>query len=148
MRIEMYEDDEQSPESQVCECCGQKIRKLNPHTMCRKKVRLLEYIAKQHGWVKISTGNARQLTGDAAVLAIRLEWFGLIEHGPNRSGLYRATKSGIDFLQGKHLIPKKIWCRDGRVVERESTLVSIGSVKNVVLDKEYWDNYHLIQKKY
>ena len=148
MRIEMYEDDEQSPESQVCECCGQKIRRLNPHTMCRKKVRLLEYIAKQNGWVKISTGSAKQLTGDAAVLAIRLERFGLIEHGPNRSGLYRATKNGIDFLQGKHLIPKKIWCREGRVVEKESTLVSIGSVKNVVLDKEYWDNYHLMQKEY
>ena len=125
-----------------------KVRKLNPHRMCRKKVALLEFIAKQHDWVKISTGTQKQLTGDAAVLALRLEWFGLVEHGPIRSGLYRATPNGIAFLKGKHSVPKVIWCRDAKVIESDSTLISIASVKNVVLDKEYWDNYYMLQREY
>jgi hypothetical protein len=127
--------------SGICECCGQKIRKLNPHRMCKSKIALLEFIAKQEDWVKISTGTRKQLLGDAAVLALRLEWFGLVEHGPQRSGLYRATKEGIQFLRGFHQVPKIIWCRDGEVVERDTILVSVHSVKNVFLDKEYWDNY-------
>ena len=124
-----------------CPCCGQKIRKLNPHRMCRSKVALLEYIAKQDGWVKISTGSRLQLVGDAAVLALRLEWFGLVEHGPQRSGLYKATEKGINFLRGLHQVPRIIWCRDGKVIERDSIMQSVHSVKKVVLDKDYWDNY-------
>lgn len=146
MTIEMYEYEETT--NSFCECCGQKVRKLNPHRMCRKKVALLEFIAKQHDWVKISTGTQKQLTGDAAVLALRLEWFGLVEHGPIRSGLYRATTNGIAFLKGKHSVPKVIWCRDAKVIESDSTLISIASVKNVVLDKEYWDNYYMLQREY
>ena len=147
MTIEMYEDED-SHGNNYCECCGQKIRKLNPHRMCKSKVALLEYIAKQNDWVKISTGSQRQVAGDAAVLALRLEWFGLVEHGPTRSGLYKATRNGIAFLKGTHLVPKVIWCRDSKVIEKDSVLVSVRSIKNVVLDKEYWDNYYLLQKEY
>lgn len=125
-----------------CPHCEQKIRKLNPHRMCRAKVALLAYIASQDGeWVKISTGSTNQLVGDAAVLALRLQWFGLVEHGGTRSGLYRATPEGIAFLKGTHAVPKRIWCRDSKVVDRDTTMVTISSIKNVVLDKEYWDNY-------
>jgi len=123
-----------------CSCCGQKIRRLNPHRMCRSKVALLEYIAKQGGWVKITNVHRVQV-GDAAVLALRLEWFGLVEHGPLRSGLYKATEKGINFLRGLHQVPRIIWCRDGKVIEQDSILQSVHSVKKVVLDKDYWDNY-------
>lgn len=146
MTIEMYED-ENPHGNNYCECCGQKIRKLNPHRMCKSKVALLEYIAKQNNWVRI-TNVHRVSIGDAAVLALRLEWFGLVEHGPLRSGLYRATPKGIAFLKGTHLVPKVIWCRDSKVIEKDSVLVSVNSIKNVVLDKEYWDNYYLMQKEY
>lgn len=131
----------------ICECCGQRVRKLNPHRMCRSKVKLLEFIASQDGeWVKISTGHRQQLVGDAAVLALRLQWFGLIEHGGRRSGLYRATPEGIAFLQGTHAVPKTIWCRDSKVVDRDTTMITIGSVRHVVLDKAYWDNYGAMQR--
>jgi len=133
-------------EKHYCPYCEQKIRKLNPHRMCKAKVALLQYIAKQGDWVKISTGSAKQLAGDAAVLALRLQWFGLVEHGERRSGLYRATPEGIDFLKGIHAVPKIIWCRSGKVVDRDTTMVTIGSVKNVVLDREYWDNYSSEQR--
>ena len=125
----------------TCPCCGQLVRKPNPHRMCKSKVLLLEHIAKQGSWVKISTGSRLQLTGDAAVLALRLSWFGLIEHGAKRSGLYRVTQNGIDFLRGIYTVPKIIWCRGGKVVEEDPIQISVHSVKNVVLDKQYWDNY-------
>jgi hypothetical protein len=141
-QIDMFDEKDDEPEhGNFCPHCYQKIRKLNPHRMCRSKVALLNYIAKQDGFVKISTGNRLQLQGDAAVLALRLQWFNLVEHGSMRSGLYRATEDGINFLRGIHMIPKVIWCRDGKVVDRDSTLVSIGSVRKAVFDKEYWDNY-------
>jgi len=130
----------------ICPHCEQKIRKLNPHRMCRSKIALLNYIAQQEDWVKISTGSPRQVAGDAAVLAIRLEWFGLVEHGPRRSGLYRATLNGINFLKGTHAVPKVIWCRDGRVIDRDTMLVTIGSVKHVVLDNAYWSAYPSMQR--
>ena len=37
----------------VCPHCEQKIRKLNPHRMCKSKIALLNYIAQQEDWVKI-----------------------------------------------------------------------------------------------
>jgi hypothetical protein len=116
--------------------------------MCKSKVALLQYIAKQGDWVKISTGSAKQVAGDAAVLALRLQWFGLVEHGEPRSGLYRVTPDGINFLRGIRAVPKVIWCRDGKVVDRDTTMVTIGSVKNVVLDREYWNNYPSEQRTY
>lgn len=145
--------DEHQPEihSDYCHVCKQKIRKLNPHSMDKSKVALLEFIALQNGeWVKISTGDRRQLVGDAAVLALRLQWFGLVEHGEKRSGLYRATQDGINFLRGIHLVPKIIWCRDSKVVLRDKTMICVNSIKNVVFDRNYWNNYaneqrHLFQ---
>jgi len=132
-----------------CPTCQQKIRKLNPHSMCRSKVALLEFIAAQNGeWVKISTGHKRQVVGDAAVLALRLQWFGLVEHGERRSGLYRVTPEGIAFLCGTHAVPKTIWCRDSKVVDRDTTMVTINSVKNVIFNREYWNNYSTHQRSY
>lgn len=128
-------------ETQYCECCGQRIRKLNPHRMDKSKVAVLEMIAKHDGWLKISTGQKWQIMGDAPVHALRLEMFGLIEHGPRRSGMYRVLPKGIAFLKGEVTVPEVIWCREGRVIEQSSTQVNIHSVKNVVLDKAYWDEY-------
>lgn len=129
----------------VCPHCEQKIRRLNPHRMCRSKIALLNYIASQEDWVRI-TNVHRVSIGDAAVLAIRLQWFGLVEHGPRRSGLYRATPDGINFLKGTHAVPKVIWCRDGKVVDRDTTLLTVGSFKNVILDNAYWSAYPSMQR--
>jgi Zn finger protein HypA/HybF involved in hydrogenase expression len=138
-QMDMFEYEDNHHKT-FCPHCHQKIRKLNPHRMCKSKVALLDYIAKQEDWVRI-TNVHRVSIGDAAVLALRLEWFGLVEHGPQRSGLYRATQQGIDFLRGLHQVPKVIWCRDGKVIEHDSVMQSVHSVKKVVFDKEYWNNY-------
>ena len=137
----------------TCPHCKQKIRKLNPHRMDASKVQLLEYLGKamnsgdhEDGWVEIKAGRIGRFRGDEQVHAMRLEWFGLVEHGPRRSGLYRITKSGMDFLRGQGDVSSVIWCQEGRVVDQDTTMVTISSVKNVVLDKAYWDSYPSIQR--
>jgi len=139
--------------AKICECCGQKIRKLNPHRMCKHKVTVLEIMAKADDWVVAQHGHGVIVNGvsvrapyRAEAHASRLVWFGLAEHGAPRSGMYRITQEGRDFLAGTHAVPKVIWCKDGLVVETDSIKVTIGSVKDVVLDKEYWDSYGAIQK--
>lgn len=144
-------------QKRICECCGQRIRKLNPHVMCKQKVRLLEVLAKAYiagdEWVKCLHGSAVRIDGElsrapyrAEAHASRLAWFGLAEHGEVRSGLYRITPFGFDFLLGRALVPLRIWCRDGVVVERDPRMVGIASVRGVILDKAYWDSYALRQK--
>ena len=139
-------------EVEYCDCCGQKIRKLNPHRMCKKKVAMLEYISMSSdngaAWVEIKSGRIqnRGFNGDEQVFAMRLGWFGLVEYGERRSGLYKITPDGINFLLGLHRVPKVIWCQDGKVIEKSPDTISIEDVKNVVLDKAYWDNYATQQK--
>lgn len=153
MTIEMYEDEE--PTSSFCECCGQKIRKLNPHRMCKQKVDLLKILHKAKDWVFLQEGYGAEIDGKmerapyrARAHASRLVWFGLAEHGPTRSGLYKITQNGINFLAGTHSVPEVIYCKDGVVVEEADKKVTIREIRKVVLDKEYWDNYHLVQKEY
>lgn len=125
----------------VCECCGQKIRKLNPHRMDKQKCRMLALIGQYSGWVEVKAGKFGGFNGDDQVHAMRLEWFGLVEHGPRRSGLYRITRAGRCFLQGTLTVPRVIWCRDGVVVRETEDVVGLNDVKDFVLDKDYWDNY-------
>lgn len=137
----------------TCPHCKQKIRKLNPHRMDASKVMMLEYLGKafasgenEGGWTQIKSGRIPGFRGDEQVHAMRLEWFGLSEHGPRRSGLYRITRAGIDFLRGEGVVPMVIWCKEGQVIERDTIMVTISSVRNLVLDKAYWDNYPAITR--
>lgn len=140
--------------SNICPCCGQKIRKLNPHKMCKQKVDLLKILHKASGeWVFVQAGYGVEIKGKmerapyrANQHASRLVWFGLAEHGPVRSGKYRITPAGVKFLAGLHEVPETIYCKDGVVVESTEKKVGIRDVKGIILDKEYWDNYALIQK--
>jgi hypothetical protein len=137
----------------TCVSCGQSIKKLNPHRMCKSKVAMLEILAKANDWVHVQEGHGAvhgngisRAPYRARAHVSRLVWFGLAEHGAPRSGLYRITQEGRNFLAGTHVVPKTIWCKNGRVVEVDSAQVAIGNIKDVVLDKEYWDNYGAIQK--
>ena len=127
----------------TCECCGQRIRKLNPHRMDKKKVALLELLAKHGDWMEVKAGRITGFNGDEQVFAMRLGWFGLAEHGAQRSGMYRATPAGISFLLGLLNVPRIIWCRDGQVFDKSDDMVDVYSVRHVVLDKKYWDDYSI-----
>lgn len=136
-----------------CPHCKQRIRKMNPHRMCKNKVSMLEFLAKANDWVFVEAGRGAVVEGQVTRAPYRaqahcsvLTWFGLAEHGERRSGMYRVTENGIKFLRNEHQVPKVIWSRDGRVVEVDSILVGIESVRNVVLDKAYWDNYSHVQR--
>lgn len=137
--------------SAICPACLQRIRKLNPHHMDKQKVMLLDSIARigmdsQDGWVKVSTGQDQQITGDAAVLALRLSWFFLVERGVKRSGMFRVTEYGMQFLKGIASVPSVIYCKDGQVVEWSDDMVVVSQVKDVILDRHYWSSYPSMQK--
>lgn len=139
-----------------CTVCDQKIRKLNPHSMDRTKVDLLMTIARMNAngieWVKIQQDSSlipaaerhRTLQRDA-VHASRLTWFGLLVRMEDRSGEFRVSQSGVDFLLGKSTVPERIWCQGGRVIRKSDNEVTVHQIKDVVYDKAYWDQYPRVQ---
>lgn len=141
-----------------CDKCGQKIRKLNPHSMDYQKVRVLEDIAKLnekgHGWVLAKEGEALETEDGekfrtayrARAHASRLVWFGLLDYQGTRSGAFRVNQKGLEFLGGHISVPEKIYCRDGEVIEKSGEEVWISQVRDVAFDKAYWDSYWTKQK--
>lgn len=132
--------------------CLLPIPPLNPHRIDRQKVWTLELLAKAKHfgdeWLRLDLQAHVTIKGEftpAPYLAImhakRLAWFGLAEVGEHRSGFYRITDYGLQFLLGKATVPEVIYCRKGVVVERDSNQVAVSMVKGVILDKLYWDNY-------
>ena len=141
---------------QVCECCNQKIRKLNPHRMGKHTVTTLEMMGKAalqgDEWIQAQAGSGMRVGGAMLRAPYRVQahtlvltWFGLAEHGPHRSGKYKITVAGMGFLRGVISVPALIYCRDGLVYSRSDRQVFIGDINNVVLDKKYWDDYWKIQ---
>ena len=143
----------------TCESCGQKVRKLNPHTMDGQKIRVLEDIAKLnlkgYEWVLVKEGEALETETDdfkvrtayrARAHASRLVWFGLLDSKGYRSGAYKVNANGLAFLTGRLTVAKTIYCQGGVVVEAAKELVTVSSVKKASLDRPYWDNYAKLQK--
>jgi hypothetical protein len=140
-----------------CPSCHQTLRKKNPHTMDSQKIRVLEDIAKLNAqgneWVFAKAGEFLELEDKSRIRTAyraqahtsRLVWFGLVDHKGPRTGLYRVNKNGFEFLAGKLSVPQTIYCREGIVTDRTQEEVRIYDVKDVVLDKPYWDNYFRIQ---
>jgi len=139
-------------EAKWCPCCEQKIRNINPHRMDASKVDILERVARMniagHEWVKLQR-DGHLIHPDARdwsiqcddVHGLRLMWFGLMVRKRIKTGLYRVTADGLRFLRGEHRVPKKILCKGGDVIERSDELVDVASVRNVILDRAYWDAY-------
>ncbi len=139
-------------EAEYCPHCEQKIKKLNPHSMCKQKVNTLAEVAMLNisgvEWVKIQRDHRRIPVDDRhrtlqqdEVYAMRLRWFGLLDSRGNRSGEVKVNELGFQFLAGKLSIPATIHCRDGEVVKVSDDRVYISDVNKVVYDKTYWDNY-------
>jgi len=128
-------------------------KRLNGHRMDYSKVKLLSKIGrinKDHRWVKIQQDEALIKKDEIeftiqtdAVHASRLKWFGLVELKERRSGLYRITREGVDFLKGSLAVPTIIYCRSGEVIKTEEEEVYVNDVRKVVMDKAYWDDYAL-----
>jgi hypothetical protein len=139
-----------------CSACGQRLRKLNPHRMDRAKTEILIKIAtlnaRGFSWIKCQR-DGRLIQQDHStwtiqcddVHALRLTWFGLLERKEMRSGLYRTTPDGFEFIRGRLMVPATIYCQDGIVKERSPEQVSIRDVRGIILDKEYWDHYAALQ---
>ncbi|MFB3077032.1 MAG: hypothetical protein ACE1Y4_03405 [Lysobacterales bacterium] len=135
-----------------CPHCRQHIKPLNPHRMDRRKVEVLQEIARinarGHKWVKIQQDGSLIPLGDLeftiqtdAVHPLRLKWFGLVQTKAPRTALYRVTRLGFQFLAGRLSVPSVILCRNGFVILQRRERVWINQIKNVVLNREYWSGY-------
>jgi hypothetical protein len=138
-------------ESAVCEHCGQAPKKLNKHYMDDGKLEILLEVAKiqqgGHQWVKIQQ-DSRLIVDEEraytiqcdAVHACRLNWYGLLESKGVRTGFYKVTQDGHDFLDGRLSVPACIWCRSGKLAACSIEEVTVDKVCPK-LSKEYWDRY-------
>ena len=120
----------------ACPCCTQHAQ-VYRWSLYSTAVRALAFYARlgQHnegGWVHTTeikkAGHRGQ--GDASRL---LHW-GLVERDPNdrpdggRSGYWRITQRGADFLYGRTTIPKYVYVFDGRVLGMDGDHVSVRDV--------------------
>lgn len=147
------EEKDSNTGKEICLCCLQVIAKMNPHSMDGQKCRMLAYLHGKgvevggEGWVTVKAGRSKTFSGDDQVHAMRASWFGLVERGPNRSALYRISENGLAFLRGELLVPQRIYCRKGKVECVTEETISFDFAKNQRYDKDFWDRYHLFQRK-
>ena len=145
---------------EFCLHCGQLIPIPLPHTLDKAKIRMLQAIGRinrsQHTWATV-TRNKNEvdrldeesqktiLLADNAQ-ALRLHYFGLVAYNGFRSCQFWITEPGLRFLQGVLKIPRTVWVlknsRDKAMPTfRSKDFVKITQVKDLVLDKAYWDSY-------
>lgn len=147
---------------EVCSHCRVPVRKLNPHRMDKSKIGLMlqmRWLHEQgHEWILIQERPHLIQPGERArtihvprrtigVYIIRLSWFGLVtkrDPAAKRSE-WAITKAGYGFLDGDHLVPEEILCRDGLRIAQTHAQVTIRDVEGVILDREYWTNYWKLQ---
>jgi len=121
--------------------------------MDKAKVRVLEDIAKlnEQGfkWILAKAGEALETecgkkirsSYRVAMHCHVLHWFGLLDFKGKRTGLFKINALGVKFLCGVAAVSSKIYCRDGKVVNRSEQEVLISDVKGIIRDEEFWDNY-------
>lgn len=135
----------------TCPCCGSPITTLL-HRIDKAKVDILRQIAdinvKGFEWAKLQRdGNLIKESEKNFTIqcddvhGLRLKWFGLVETKKRRSGEYKLTNDGVAFLVGRMAVPALIACRKGVVLDVCPVMRHIHQVENVILDKDYWDNY-------
>ncbi len=138
----------------VCTMCGHRTPRAYRHRMDSSKVAILEKIGRLNfasvPWVKVQRDGALIKEAEKAttiqcddVHALRLHWFGLLEKRGPRTGEYCITAAGVRFLRGEQPVNAWIECLRGKVVSRSENGVTIDQVKDVILDKAYWDAYSL-----
>ena len=137
-----------------CVLCGE-LAALNPHKICEAKVKSLELLARARrrggdGWCRCEAGRGLRIEATGQWIhapyrlgahATYLVWYGLVERREPREGVYRIVPDGLRFLRGDLDVPKRILCRKGVTRYASIERVFVHEVKNVVLDKAYWDNY-------
>lgn len=141
----LFDQDDQGGRER-CEHCGQYLPKEYPHRLDLGKFLALRGLADAHiaghEWVKIRRDGAPRDASEVDGLhVLRLTWFKLAESKGKRTGLYKLTDLGWQFLAGRVRVPAWLVETHGVVRSFSSETVSVSEIKNVILDKEYWDRY-------
>lgn len=138
---------------EVCSYCGC-AEPLQPHSMGYQKVMVLmdlaRFLRRGDRWVRVETGRGmrgmpsmrwKKTEYRADFNTLIAHWFGLADKQKPRVCNYRINSSGLEFLRGNLMIPARILCRKGSVIFHSVEQTLMKKSKELVFDKEYWDEY-------
>ena len=137
-----------------CWTCGMRVKKANPHRMDAGKFATLRDlgVASEDGLTWVACQQDLQMLPDGASTPLktvkdsrvhvqRLYYYGVVDYLGRRTGKYRINERGLAFLRGESTVPAVIYCRGGRVLADSPKRVAVTEIKDVILDKAYWDRY-------
>jgi hypothetical protein len=122
----------------VCDRWGKiNVRSIN-RTMARSLIWLCNTKKDEGGWVEVPRKGPSYVTTTNQLPSLR--WWGLIERKPNddpakkHSGIWRPTKLGFDFMNGKVKVAKKVY-----VYNKEVEMISQDKVDIYDCFKDVFD---------
>lgn len=130
----------------VCDRWGRIYARGINKTMARSLMWLCQAIKDKDGWVDVPSNAPRWLVRSNQLATLR--WWSLVERRGNddpknkHSGMWRATKLGVDFVHGLKKIPEKVYTYNGEVETVSQNLVHISECF-----QDYF-NYEQIMNEY
>ena len=133
----------------VCPCCerwGKVYTRTINKTMAASLQWLYDETLKSVGqignWVDVPNTAPKSVLRSNQLPSLR--WWGLVERqlpdpqdkAKKHSGMWRITLRGIDFVEGKHLVPKKILTYNTEAVGFGDELVNFKTASGIKFDME------------
>lgn len=115
----------------VCPCCDRhgKVYKLTLHKTFACAIAWLVAKAGQDGWVEVQNKGPRWLLRSKNY-GMLTHW-GLIESAGTRSGVWRATQKGRDFICGNITVPAAVFIYDDKTWGFDDSQTTFGAcIKN------------------
>ena len=124
----------------TCPCC-ERFGKVYARALNKTMVASLKWLASQNvekglrEWIDVPNTAPKSVLRSNQLATLR--WWGLVERqlpDPNdkkvkHSGMWRVTLRGMDFVEGRLLVPKKVSTYNGEVVGVSDEVIAIGEVK-------------------
>ena len=130
----------------VCDRWGRIYARGINKTMAQSLMWLCQAVKDKDGWVDVPANAPRWLVRSNQLATLR--WWSLVERRGNddpknkHSGMWRATKLGVDFAHGVKQIPDKVYTYNGEVEVVSQNLIYIAECF-----KEYFD-YEKMMNEY
>lgn len=122
-----------------CPCC-ERFGKVYARALNKTMVESLKWLADQNTakglreWIDVPNTAPKAVLRSNQLASLR--WWGLVERQlpdpgdkkAKHSGMWRVTLRGMDFVEGRLLVPKKVSTYNGEVVSTSDEMVSITSL--------------------
>jgi len=140
-------------ETGVCPCCMRKVDVPNAYPLSSRHVGILDRVARINArgfeWARVQRSKriadkdlARTVQDDDSY-ALRLLLWGLLISKGHRSGEYKISQAGLNFLAGTLAVPSIVYAIGKKVIRMAPTKLFVDEVRRVKIDKEFYDNYAL-----